>query len=117
MTGNPIITQQTSIKQYQSIVKHFGVSIADQKYLNRKVNNINNIVSIKYTHVSGFKNIGMALKYYYPQWPNDLIEIISKCLQFKPFKRKPTKLLLNKLYFVNGNFLKEFTKKLKNKVT
>lgn len=117
MIGNPIITQQTSIKQYQSIVKHFGISIADQKYLNGKVKNINKIVSIKYIHVGGFTNVGMALRHYYPQWSIDLIEIISKCLQFKPFKRKTTTLLLNESYFVNGDFLKAFTKKLKNKVT
>lgn len=117
MIGNPVITQATSIKQYQSIVKYFGVSIADQKYLNKKLKNINNVVSIKYIHDSGFTNINMALRHYYPKWPIDLIEIISKCLQFKPLKRITTKLLLIDSYFVNGNFLKAFTNKLKNKVT
>lgn len=116
MVGYPIITRETSIKQYRSIVKRFGVSIADQKYLNGKVNNTSNIVSIKYVNVSQFSNVGVALRSYYPLWPIDLIEIVSKCLQFKPSKRKTTKALLNESYFVDGNFLKIFSIKLKNKM-
>lgn len=102
MSGQPIITKETSIEQYQSIVKYFGVPIRDQKYLNKKIKNINKVVSIKYIKSSTFKNVSMALNKYFPQWPIDLVEIVSKCLEFIPSKRKTTKSLLNTLYFVNG---------------
>lgn len=92
------------MKQYHSIVNYFGVTIADQKSLKRKMKKSNNIFSIKYIYSSRFENVGTALKNYYPQWPIDLIEIVSKCLQFKPSKRKTTKLLLNDAYFANVNF-------------
>ncbi|KAF0772003.1 cyclin-dependent kinase-like 2 [Aphis craccivora] len=100
MSGQPIITKETSIEQYQSIVKYFGVPIRDQKYLNKKIKKINKVVSIKYIESSTFKNVNMALNNYFPQWPIDLIEIVSKCLEFIPSKRKTTKSLLNTLYFV-----------------
>lgn len=116
MSGQPIITKDTSIKQYQSIVKTFGVTIEDQKYLNGNNKKLNSIISVKYINASKFANVGMALKDYYPLWPIDLIEIVSKCLQFKPSKRRTAKLLLNESYFVNGNFLKTLTNKLTNKI-
>lgn len=112
MSGQPIITKETSIKQYQSIVKHFGVTIEDQKHLNRNIKKINSIISVKYINASKFSNVGMALNKYYPLWPTDLIEIVSKCLQFKPSKRRTTKLLLNESYFVNRNFLKTLTNEI-----
>lgn len=101
MSGHPIITQETSIEQYQSIVKYFGVSIKDQKYLNRRIKTTYNVVSIKYIKNSTFKNVNMALKNYFPQWPIDLLEIVSKCLEFIPSKRKTTKSLLKTSYLVN----------------
>lgn len=114
MSGQPIITKDTSIKQYQSIVKHFGVTIEDQKYLNGNNKKMNSIISVKYINASKFTNVGTALKNYYPLWPIDLIEIVSKCLQFKPSKRITAKLLLSESYFVNRNFLKTLTNKLTN---
>lgn len=105
MSGHPIIRKESSIKQYNSIIKHFGVQIADQKSLNQKMKKTyNNVISIKYIHANKFPNVGAALKKYYPQWPNDLIKIVSNCLQFKPSKRKTTKLLLNEEFFINRNF-------------
>jgi len=106
MSGRPIITKETSIKQYHSIVENFGVKITDQKSLKRRMKKINNIISIKYINSNKFGNVGAAIKHYYPLWPIDLVEIVSKCLQFRPSKRKTTKLLLNELYFVNGNLIK-----------
>eukprot|EP00102_Acyrthosiphon_pisum_P013567 XP_008183191.1 PREDICTED: cyclin-dependent kinase-like 2 isoform X3 [Acyrthosiphon pisum] len=113
-SGHPIITQETSIEQYQSIVKYFGVSIKDQKYLNRKIKKINKVVSIKYIRNSTLKNVSMALNNKFPQWPIDLIEIVSKCLEFIPSKRKTTKSLLKTSYFVNGPFLKSFRDNFNN---
>jgi len=104
MSGHPIITKETSIKQYHSIVKHFGITVADQESLNRKMKNSNSVFSIKCINGRQFENVGIALQNYYPKWPIDLIEVVSKCLQFKPSKRKTTKLLLNEAYFVNVNF-------------
>jgi len=114
MSGQPIITKETSIEQYQSIVKYFGVPITDQKYLNRKIKKISKVVSIKYFNYSTFKNVSMALNNYFPEWPIDLIEIVSKCLEFIPSKRKTTKSLLKTSYFVNGKCLKVFRDNLNN---
>ncbi|XP_060835745.1 cyclin-dependent kinase-like 2 [Rhopalosiphum padi] len=114
MSGQPIITKETSIEQYQSIVKYFGVPITDQKYLNRKIKKISKVVSIKYFNYSTFKNVSMALNNYFPEWPIDLIEIVSKCLEFIPSRRKTTKSLLKTSYFVNGKCLKVFRDNLNN---
>jgi len=114
MNGRLIITQDTSIEQYQSIVKYFGVSVKDQKYLNRKIKKINKVVSIKYIRNSTFKNVSLALNNYFPQWPIDLIEIVSKCLEFIPSKRKTTKSLLKTSYFVNETFSKSFRDNINN---
>lgn len=100
MSGQPIITKNTSLRQYQSIVKYFGVTISDQKYLNGIIMNFNNTFSIKYINTKRHSSVYMALKNDYPQWPIDLLEIVSKCLKFNPSKRKTAKLLLNESYFV-----------------
>lgn len=71
---------------------------------------------MNYIATGGFANTIEALKSHYPLWPHKLIEIISKCLQFNPSKRKTTKSLLAESYFVDGNFLKIFTNKLKKKL-
>lgn len=99
MSGQPIITKNTSLRQYQSIIKYFGVTISDQKYLNGIIMNLNNTFSIKYINTKRYSSVHKALKNYYPQWPIDLIEIVSKCLEFNPSKRKTAKLLLNESYF------------------
>lgn len=117
MSGRPVITKRSSNKQYRSIVKYFGVTIEDQKYLKKKIESFSNTNSIEYIKTNTFENVGMALRSYNPLWPPDLIEIVSKCLQFRPTKRKTTKLLLNQPYFVSGNFLKTLTNKFKKITT
>lgn len=102
--GYPIIMKNTSMEQYKSIVKYFGITIKDQKYMNDKLKYSNQVFSINYIATCKFRNINEALRIHYPLWPKGLVKIISKCLQFKPSKRKTTKSLLNESYFVNGTF-------------
>ncbi|VVC26409.1 Protein kinase domain,Protein kinase-like domain,Serine/threonine-protein kinase, active [Cinara cedri] len=116
MIGDPFIKKNTAMKQYKSIIKQFSISTRDQKFMNEKLKEINRVYSINYITTRISENTVEALTRHYPNWPIDLIEIVSKCVQFKPSKRKTTKTLLNESYFVNGNFLKVFSYELKNKL-
>ncbi|XP_050439081.1 cyclin-dependent kinase 1-like [Adelges cooleyi] len=117
MSGQPVITGKTSINQYRSIIRNFGIAIEDQKYFNEIMKNTHySIVSMNYTNSYKYENVGKALKNYYPLWPNELVEIVSKCLQFKPTRRKSAKYLLNEPYFRNGDFLEKFAHTLNDKI-